>query len=271
MTPGNLKRLMIRTPCFRTLSAAGSALLLLMGLAACGTNESRVDMDADNDTNVVDAGADGTANPDVVVEPDMTGLDGDDLDVNPSDTPGPSDTGRQDVMTDSGECGIPEPEVHRASATACDNERSTDGPFLDPGAEEWSSCTSHDDCTEGENGRCTGNSHDGWNCTYDSCFEDSDCGDGLCACSGGWRSDANVCLGGDCRTDADCGDGSYCSPTFGDCGAFGGVVAYYCRTCEDECVNDSDCGEDPNGWGPGYCMFSQEVGHWLCGYQQCAG
>jgi hypothetical protein len=289
MMTDNLRTLNVRTPCTILSGRAGLGALLVLGLLACGTNETRQDLDASSDTTLSDVGEDGTTTPDAMVRPDTTvredttvrpdidepdgeELDGEELDIHTPDTIGPRDTSPVEVMTDASGCFIEEPEVHRAEAVACDRERPTDGPFLDPGAEAFSDCTTHEDCADGgENGRCTGNSHDGWYCTYDSCFDDSGCGGGLCACSGGWRSDANVCLGGDCTTDSDCGAGSYCAPTYGDCGAYGGVEAYYCRTCEDECVNDSDCNDDPSGWGPGYCMFSQEVGHWMCGYQQCAG
>jgi hypothetical protein len=177
------------------------------------------------------------------------------------------------------------PLKHRPAAIACDHERPSSDPFApDSGLAQ---CHSHAECTAGNNGRCGGNGHDGWHCTYDECFEDSDCpspdggkGYALCQCTAGFRSDNNVCLGGDnlgppphttspmCRIDADCGDG-YCSPTFGACGNYSGVVSYYCHTPDDECIDDTDCGADA-AFGP-YCAYAPAVGHWKCSNSQCAG
>jgi hypothetical protein len=171
-----------------------------------------------------------------------------------------------------------EPEIHRTSAVACDHTR----PSNDPGAPEGGDtgvyynvkCHSHADCTDGANGRCLGNGHDGWQCTYDLCFVDSDCpspktgSPALCGCEEGFRSDHNVCLSGDCRLDADCGDGGYCSPSLGSCGNFAKTVGYYCHTKDDECVDDSDCAAEASR---GYCAFMPTVGHWKCSTAQCAG
>ena len=158
---------------------------------------------------------------------------------------------------------VREPERHRPVATACDDMRT-------PGngaANEGGACTSDADCVDGRNGRCTS-----WRftqCTYDACLTDADCandtGGGVCGCSGSAISDANVCLGGDCRTNADCASG-YCSPSFGFCGDYDGVVAMYCHTADDECIDDADCE------GPGaYCAFLPERGLWGCSDSQCLG
>jgi hypothetical protein len=48
------------------------------------------------------------------------------------------------------------------------------------------------------------------------------------------------------------------------------VTGYFCHTCDDECVNDSDCGGS-DGYGDPYCMYNQSVGHWMCSTAQCAG
>jgi hypothetical protein len=177
----------------------------------------------------------------------------------------------------AGGASLHEPENHRASAVACDHTRSSnesgapadqDGGFV--------TCHSHADCTEGENGRCSGNVHDGWQCTYDSCFADSDCPSAAsgesrsCGCEGGFRSDNNVCLSGNCRVDADCGQGGYCSPTLGDCGNYTKTVGYYCHTNDDECNDDSDC-KVGSAYPEGYCAFTPSVGHWRCSTAQCAG
>jgi hypothetical protein len=128
-----------------------------------------------------------------------------------------------------------------------------------------SECIRDEDCSSGENGRCE--QRRGLRCTYDQCFADSDCNrGGPCACEGRVGSDSNACLSGNCRTDAECGSG-YCSPSFGDCGGYSGVIGYYCHTPEDTCVDDTDCSES----GAGYCMYRPEVAHWACGYGSCVG
>lgn len=162
------------------------------------------------------------------------------------------------------------PERHRSAETMCDNSRAPGNP-PDP-TDQGVSCMTDADCTDGANGRCGGNGHDGWYCTYDECFADADCGMGAtCECGGGFRSDHNVCLSGACSTDADCGETGFCSPTQGSCGAYFGTIGYFCHTCDDECVNDSDCSNaagDP--WGS-YCAYDDGVGHWRCSDSQCAG
>jgi hypothetical protein len=170
-----------------------------------------------------------------------------------------------------------EPEKHRPTATACDHTRPSAEPDVPAdGDPSWVMCQSNAECTDGENGRCTGNGHDGYQCTYDACFSDSDCpalASGtprLCQCEGGSRADNNVCLGGNCRVDADCGGGGYCSPTLGSCGNYTGTQGYYCHTSNDECLDDADCNADGSSY-PGYCAFMPEVGHWMCSMAQCAG
>jgi hypothetical protein len=160
------------------------------------------------------------------------------------------------------------PEKHRPSATACDNVRPVDDPMV-PDAGNSVPCRTHADCTEGQNGRCSAIGRGGWVCTYDECFTDADCGapGGVCACGGSSSyADNNVCLSGDCKTDADCGAAGFCSPTFGSCGSYSGVVSYYCHTPQDECVDDADCG------GPaGYCAYVPAARHWKCSNAHCVG
>ncbi len=169
------------------------------------------------------------------------------------------------------------PAQHRAVATVCDQVRPPSSLLPPPGStvtpDGYISCLTDADCASaGKNGRCTGNGHDGWRCTYDGCFSDGDCSGSVCQCEGGFRSDNNVCLSqGNCRVDADCGPGGYCSPTLGDCGDYGGVVGYYCHTSTDECIDDSDCGAQPGTFGQPYCAYSPAAGRWKCSTQQCAG
>lgn len=161
----------------------------------------------------------------------------------------------------------PAPGHHRPAAVECDNVRSDAPSHAEP---EFADCVNHDECTAGANGRCVGNSHDGWYCTYDECFNDSECPGSICGCDAGFRSDHNICFReGNCIIDADCGDSGYCSPSFGDCGNYSGVVGYFCHTSGDECLNDSDCGTD-EPWGA-YCAYNKVAGKWVCSDAQCAG
>ena len=162
------------------------------------------------------------------------------------------------------------PMNHRATANACDATRPSVEPMLPEQPSEAIQCRSHADCTEGKNGRCMIVGH-AWQCTYDACFTDLDCPSSgslpqVCQCEGGLFTDNNVCLSTGCQVDADCGDGGYCSPTLGSCGNYLGVVAYYCHTKDDECIDDSDCSAQS-----GYCAYQPTVGHWQCSTTQCLG
>ena len=123
-------------------------------------------------------------------------------------------------------------------------------------------CLRDEDCTAGDNGRCHFD-RAGARCTYDACFTDAECPEegGPCICDSG-NGGGNACLPGNCKTDADCGSDGYCSPTASECG---GVVAYYCRTPDDSCVDDAGC---PGG----QCMYRPEVARWACGARHvCVG
>lgn len=124
-------------------------------------------------------------------------------------------------------------------------------------------CKSKADCTANKNGRCSRG-----HCTYDNCYEDKDCGKAVCECSDdGIRG--HYCKQGDCAVDSDCGSNGYCSPTWGmSCGAFTGVIGYYCHTADDECTNDSEC---VKGKEQGYCAYDTDLKHWRCGFGHCVG
>jgi hypothetical protein len=77
------------------------------------------------------------------------------------------------------------------------------------------------------------------------------------------------CKAGNCAIDGDCAESGYCSPSWSSsCGAFLGVVGWYCHTKKDECVNDSECTKDKQ---QGYCAFDQVKKYWRCGYGHCVG
>jgi hypothetical protein len=107
----------------------------------------------------------------------------------------------------------------------------------------------------------------GRRCSYDECFSDDECGDFVCRCREHAAS-ANICLRqGNCGVDADCGRGGFCSPSFGNCGNYNGVIGYFCHTPTDGCTDDSDCAGE---WEP-YCMWNSVAGRWTCSDSHCLG
>jgi hypothetical protein len=167
------------------------------------------------------------------------------------------------------------PVNHRAAATVCSPDRPAGvcAAATNPSAPPQSLlCKEDADCGQGKNGRCLPMARViGCACSYDGCFGDGDCAQtgGPCECrpAGGTTTAANVCKGGNCRTDEDCGAGGYCSPSFGSCGRYLGVVAYYCHTPKDKCVDDADCA----GTAGADCRYNQVMGAWMCETTQCAG
>jgi hypothetical protein len=159
------------------------------------------------------------------------------------------------------------PEKHRTTHGSCPSADTpapgtvTYGPkaITPPGP----ACKSKADCKDKANGRCSQG-----HCTYDNCYEDKDCGKTVCEC----RQDGingYFCKGGDCAVDADCGANGYCSPSWSmTCGAFSGVVGFYCHTASDECTDDSECVKETV---QGYCAFDSAAKHWRCGYGHCVG
>lgn len=171
------------------------------------------------------------------------------------------------------------PLRHRPQPTTCPSARMSYDCGLSGVGGAPERCKLDSDCTAGPgtDGRCVGNPHDGCNCSYDTCTTDADCATGtLCDCRDLWHYGANGpnwCLPSDCRVDADClGGKGYCSPSLDwGCGAYSGVTGWYCHTPEDECTDDGDCASLDGGFGPPFCGYKPEVGHWLCLQSQCAG
>ncbi len=107
-----------------------------------------------------------------------------------------------------------------------------------------------------------------YSCNYDICQTDNDCKAGPCICGDGAEA-PDVCLAeGNCKVDADCGSPGFCSPTFGSCGNYGGVIGYACHTPKDECIDDGDCAKMGTS---AYCAFDPLVASWKCSNSQCAG
>jgi hypothetical protein len=162
-----------------------------------------------------------------------------------------------------------EPMQHRAEATACGVPPpggGAAGGSAQGQAPPPQPCTQNSDCTSGPNGRCF-SARIGPVCMYDECFADADCAaGGVCLCSGPGGA-GNRCSSPGCQVDADC-PGSWCSPTLGSCGNYGGIQNYSCHSAQDECVDDTDC----TGGGAGsYCMYDPQVTHWICSSTQCVG
>ncbi len=185
-------------------------------------------------------------------------------------TPGDRDAAPSDVrdaMVAADACGARAPIEHRAVSSACPTVRLASSCTTFPG-----SCSTDAECTMGVNGRCSNTRREGCACTYDRCTTDSDCATGgPCACRQGVMiyPGANTCLAGNCRTDSDCGGCGYCSPSFGSCGDYAGVVAYYCHTPTDECTDDADC--RASGTVGAYCAYEPTVGRWRCSNSHCDG
>jgi hypothetical protein len=160
-----------------------------------------------------------------------------------------------------------EPKSHRTAHATCSSADTppagtvTFGPRLP--VPLGPACKSKADCKEQANGRCSRG-----HCTYDRCYDDKDCDNKVCLCDEeGTRG--YYCKAGDCAVDSDCGDNGYCSPSYGmSCGAFTGVIGYYCHTEKDECTNDDEC---VKGKEQGYCAYDSKLKHWRCGYGHCVG
>jgi hypothetical protein len=168
-----------------------------------------------------------------------------------------------------------EPLQHRAAAGTCPGERPAAGCTAQVFAMD---CHADSECSDGTNGRCNGNAHDGCSCSYDECFTDAECPGGqVCDCRGAWHYGAsggpNRCMPANCKTDSDCGPGNYCSPSLDPvCGQYLGVAGWYCHTDKDDCTNDSDCGADGSfQWSAPFCSYRPEVGRWTCSTSGCAG
>lgn len=151
--------------------------------------------------------------------------------------PGPTATDEGYVREEDG-------TVHRAGAQTCvaSNPRPA---CSDPGGHNASTCTLDADCQDGPNPRCVQDSGQvGPFCQCDySCARDSDCKAGeLCVCGEALGGDHHsMCVTALCQQDSACASG-VC-----------GVSVYHngcseerllaCRTEQDTCKRDADCGE----------------------------
>ena len=148
----------------------------------------------------------------------------------------------------------------RFSRVCADGERPHES-VTDPTAP----CSSDEECTDGDQGRCSRVEGRAFACTYDECDADADCGAGrLCGCGVGWMGQ-DRCLPDRC--DGECGDLD-CAPSWG-CNGPNGAYAdesariFACHTPEDECRTDADCP------GSEFCTRGPFVSeplfdHWEC-------
>lgn len=91
------------------------------------------------------------------------------------------------------------------------------------------------------------------------CESDADCSGGqICLCGAsaagvfnGWSH----CVSAECESSADCG-GYACGYSREKCNI--GPETFVCRTANDECDDDEDCGYYH------LCQYSAEAGHWKC-------
>jgi len=168
----------------------------------------------------------------------------------------PLDTGGGDTSggDDTGWCAVDPMElrlVHRPEAVACPATRTPLAPAAESCATAaGSTCTSHEDCTGGANGRCVRDPETpDCSCHYDDCSQDADCGDSrICACAEAAPYEAlvnNQCQTASCLVDGDCGTGLCIAGTF-SCGVVDAeqpVLTYglSCASPQDECRNDESC------------------------------
>jgi len=180
------------------------------------------------------------------------------------------DTGDDDTCdTEPAEVGI----YHRATADVCPDTREAVTP-VPPECSDYpeAACHSHEDCTEGPNGRCTvgvwGTQDCG--CTYDECFTDADCDeDELCGCGEAEpfaNHFNNMCISAACRTDGDCEEG-YCFAVPYYCDAPSSqddlwIQGFACATADDECRNHEVCA---CGDELARCMPESHGDPWTCG------
>lgn len=176
------------------------------------------------------------------------------------------------LVTAGCECGSPsamEPTWADAGEPraydACDLGRERPRPDI---TAFMTGCASHEECTEGPNGRCIRAGPHEHVCTYDECETTADCPSGSrCACNVG-PALQNLCLRDDCT---ECGELG-CDVSYG-CSGPGeleySATRFACHTPDDTCNSDADCGERE------FCTRGPLTGgdvlpHWRCEVQSCA-
>ena len=157
----------------------------------------------------------------------------------------------------SGYVQCPDGTYERVEALACDPAQLPAGDCPITG----SACETDADCTDQPDGRCIFEASIGGYATFDSCAcqypcsTDGDCGYGeICLCHGTLDHSPPVaqCVPSTCATGANCSSGA-CGVTSLDVCGIKTLAAGACRTEDDTCQTDADCGNGncfagPAGW-----------------------
>lgn len=183
------------------------------------------------------------------------------------------------ASADGGTIGLSrEPAVHFSTPQVCGTtDGSSFGPTCSDSTQPGCACGTDAECTAGPDGACVrhGNALTATYCEYAQCFASSECAAGsTCLCAGPAPADfANECVPSNCRVDADCGPNGYCSPSVEqpgevNCSTAGRYGGAYCRTPQDECVDDSDCADASTGRAA-VCAYDLELTKWTCQKFSC--
>ena len=154
----------------------------------------------------------------------------------------------------------------------CDRDRVRPRELV-LGPAPGSECRADEDCTEGDQGRCSRSGDTGaFGCTYDCCYEPSDCPSWLrCACGVGPQQH-NACLLADCTGPEDCGDFA-CDVSWG-CegpGQIGdGNAQFRCHTALDACQSDADCPARQFCTRENFSSMSTPDDRWRCDTRTCS-
>lgn len=231
-------------------------LALLAALFACGVDQTVANSEAGNTTDpssgagtdTASAGSETASSTSASSESDSQGETG-----SPSTECEGID---QDDGSPSGFELCANGATYRVSAETCTSPKPPGLGF--PCNEMYGTCSTDDDCVDEPYGACQGYGDVVFmcECAY-GCASDNDCEPGK-ACQCRPLDGGTVCVTAECRTDADCPGELRCgwSPPFPPVDLRRPAGKLYCRTPEDTCGGDEDCGEEQR------CRFDGEI--WAC-------
>ncbi len=194
--------------------------------------------------------------------------------------PPPGDALPPDGAPPPGPCGEAEPVLDAAGGPSgwvrCeDGSLNRVAPSACPGPPPGAACPEggggqcavDSDCQARPHGRCVqvflgGKQAADCGCAY-GCEADADCGaDQICLCD---AAEGSRCVTATCATNAACGDGE-CGLSASDDGC-GVTYALACRTADDTCRSNVDCGPDSFE----ACAADYQTGVWQCASQGACG
>lgn len=229
---------------------------IVLALLACGC-DSLQEQPATPEPTPEEAGVDGETSDAGVVDARLTPDGGERPDLAACDPQPVQDTeGRPTGLVS---CGAG--HYDRVFGVECPPDREGEF-FVACRPQDAGSCRVDDDCGGGDN-RCV---YTAGECQcVNFCQVDSDCGAGeICVCQtfvpstdpGGRRDlwTLSACQRTACAGEADCGGHGCGLHVSRDCGAGG----FTCRTADDTCRTDSDCGA-----GEG-CLYDLDAERWTC-------